>query len=467
MKLYNTLTRKVDDFKTHKEGIVNLYTCGPTVYSFQHVGNYKAYVNEDVLVKSLEYLGYKVNRVMNITDVGHLTSDSDSGEDKMVKAAKSENKSVLQIAKFYTEDFFKNTKMLNIDDPKVIAPATSYIDDMIHMVEVLLEKGYAYISGGNVYYDTSKKKDYYKLTNNTQEDLMNSSRDGIIEDNNKKNPADFVLWFTKSKFENQELKWDSPFGVGYPGWHLECSTIAIKNLGEYLDLHCGGVDHIFPHHTNEIAQSEGYLGHEWCPQWFHVEFLNNLTGKISKSKGDKLSIITLKEKGYDPLSFRYMCLSTSYRKQLMFSYEILDSMQNTYYKLIRKTTSITEEGIIQNDMVEKYNNLFKNAISDDINTPNALAVLYEVLKNDDLSGKTKIKLISMFDKVFSLDLLTKKDFTNTLEIDESQIKELIEKRNIAKQNKDYQASDEIRDELLSKNIILKDTREGTIWEIKK
>ena len=262
MKLYNTLTRKIEDFIPWEKGVVKMYTCGPTVYSYAHIGNLRTYIMEDILEKTLRFIGFDVTRVMNITDVGHLTSDADTGDDKMVKSAKKENKTVLDIAKFYTEAFFKDAEKLNIKKPDIVSPATKNIDEYIKIITKLLDTGYAYQAGGNVYFDTSKLDDYYKLTNHVGEELISGVRDTVEEDTNKKNKTDFALWFTKSKFDSQELKWDSPFGKGYPGWHIECSGISIKYLGEYLDIHCGGVDNIFPHHTNEIAQSEAYLGHE-------------------------------------------------------------------------------------------------------------------------------------------------------------------------------------------------------------
>ena len=343
MKLYNTLTRKVEEFVPHKDNVVNMYTCGPTVYHFAHIGNLRTYIEEDILEKTLSYLGYSVNRVMNITDVGHLSSDSDTGEDKMLKGAKRENKSVLDIAKFYTEAFFKDCENLNIKKPETVVPATSLIDEYIKIISKLIDTDYAYFSGGNVYFDTSKLKDYYVLTNHNEEELMVGVRDDVEEDMNKKNKTDFVLWFTKSKFDSQELKWDSPWGVGYPGWHIECSGISMKYLGEYLDIHCGGVDNIFPHHTNEIAQSEAYLGHKWCNYWMHVEHLNDKNGKMSKSKGDFLTVSLLKEKGYNPLSYRYMVLNSHYQKNLEFSFESLDGSENAYLKLKNRINSLNKD----------------------------------------------------------------------------------------------------------------------------
>ena len=302
MILYNTLGNKKMEFVPHTEGKVAMYTCGPTVYHYAHIGNLRTYIMEDVLEKYLRYIGYDVKRVMNITDVGHLSSDADTGEDKMLAGAKREHKTVLEIAKFYTDAFFDDCKKLNIKTPDVVEPATHCIPEFIKMVDTLLKKGYAYEAGGNVYFDTSKLDEYYVLGNQNQDDLAVGVRDDVDEDENKRNKTDFVLWFTKSKFDDQELKWESPWGYGYPGWHIECSAISIKHLGEYLDIHCGGVDNALPHHTNEIAQSEAYIGHKWCPYWFHVTHLLDARGKMSKSKGGFLTVSLLEEKGYNPIN---------------------------------------------------------------------------------------------------------------------------------------------------------------------
>lgn len=458
MKLYNTLTREVEKFVPVNKNEVKMYTCGPTVYNYAHIGNLRTYITEDVLEKTLVFLGYNVKRCMNITDVGHLSSDSDSGDDKMLKSAKKEQKSVLDIAKFYTEEFKKDTTKLNIKWPSIVSPATENIDSYIKIIEKLLDTGYAYKVGGNVYFDTSKLDDYYALTNHKTDDMVVGVRDGVEFDSNKKNQADFVLWFTKSKFDSQELKWDSPFGLGYPGWHIECSSIAIKNLGEYLDIHCGGIDNIFPHHTNEIAQSEAYLGHKWCNYWVHGEYLNDKSGKMSKSKGDFLTLPLLESKGYNPLSYRYMCLESHYRKPLLFSYELLEQADNTYKKLKNRIRLLKEEGEVSKNIFDEYLNKFKAAISDDLNTAMAITILYDVLKLE-VSDNTKRSLISEFDKILSLDLL--KD--DIIDIDD-EVVSLIEKRNIAKANKDYVKADEIRDYLLSKGIKLIDGRNGTTIE---
>lgn len=462
MKLYNTLTRQIEEFIPNNKDKVEMYTCGPTVYHYAHIGNLRSYLMEDLLQKALEYNGYNVHRVMNITDVGHLSSDSDTGDDKMVKSAKNAHKSVLDIAKFYTEAFFNDFSKLNIKMPDVVEPATNLINEYIHFITVLLEKDYAYLSGGNVYFDTSKLKDYYVLTNHKEDEMVVGARRGVESDSNKKNQADFVLWFTKSKFEDQELKWESPWGLGYPGWHIECSCISLKHCGEYLDIHCGGVDNIFPHHTNEIAQSEGYLGHKWCNYWFHVEHLNDKNGKMSKSKGDFLTVSLLEEKGYNPLSYRLMCLQSHYRKQLVFTFENLDNAEQTYKKLKQKTLNLSNDGAIDEDKFDMYNKKFISFLDDDLNTSSCLTVLYDMLKDNDLNDATKRKLTESFDKVLSLDLLKEDEVSLNDEL-VSYIEEKIALRTLAKQNKDFIEADKIRNELLEKGILLKDTREGTIW----
>lgn len=464
MKLYNTLTKKVEDFEPYEKGIVRMYTCGPTVYHYAHIGNLRSYIMEDILEKTLMYNGYIVKRVMNITDVGHLSSDSDTGDDKMVSSAKKAHKTVMDIAKFYTEAFFNDCKKLNIKKPEIIEPATNLIPEYINLIETLMNKGYAYFSGGNVYFDTSKLKDYYVLTNHKEDEMVVGVREGVESDSNKKNQADFVLWFTKSKFEDQELKWESPWGLGYPGWHIECSCISMKHLGEYLDIHCGGVDNIFPHHTNEIAQSEAYLGHKWCKYWVHCEHLNDKNGKMSKSKGDFLTVSLLEEKGYNPLSYRLMCLQSHYRKQLIFTYENLDNAEQTYKKLKQKTLSLNDDGVFDENLYNRYNNKFKECINEDMNTALSLTVLYEVLKDENLNNNTKKALVESFDKVLSLDLLKEEDQKIDTEF-EKYIEEKIKERQEAKQNKNYELADKIREELKEKNVELKDSREGTTWSI--
>jgi len=462
LKFYNTLTKRVDEFVPYEEGIVRMYTCGPTVYYYAHIGNLRTYVFEDILEKGLTYCGYQVKRVMNITDVGHMTSDADTGEDKMEKGAKREGKTVYEIADFYTKAFFEDLEKLNVKKPEIVEKASDHIDQYIKMVEQLLQKGYAYISNGNVYFDISKIPNYYELSGKVQEELMVGVRDTVENDEAKRNPFDFGLWFTLSKFENQAMKWDSPWGVGYPGWHIECSGIAALYLGEYIDIHCGGVDNIFPHHSNEIAQSESYFGHKWCNFWMHGEHLNDAKGKMSKSNGEILTISTLEKQGFSPLSYRYFCLGSHYRKQLLFSMESLNIASSSYRKLKSKVQSIKEEGEYQEDLALSYQEKFKEAIGNDLNTSMMLTILFDVLKDDKLSGLTKISLVKSFDTVLSLDLLKKEEKVDD-DLD-SFVQEKIQERILAKQNKDYQKADAIRDELLAMGIRLKDGKEKTTYE---
>ena len=466
MRIYNTLTKRVEEFKPTVEGKVAMYTCGPTVYHFAHIGNLRSYLMEDVLEKTLRYSGYDVKRVMNITDVGHLSSDADTGEDKMLKGAKREHKTVMEIAKFYTDAFFSDCAKLNIKTPDVVEPATNCIDEFINMIKVLLEKGYAYKAGENIYFDTSKLKEYYVFGNQSEDDLKVGVRDDVTEDTNKKNKNDFVLWFTKSKFEDQALKWDSPWGVGYPGWHIECSCISMKHLGEYMDIHCGGVDNIFPHHTNEIAQSESFLGHKWCNYWFHVHHLNDETGKMSKSKGEFLTVSLLEEKGYNPLAYRFFALQSHYRKPLTFSYEALDQATATYRKLKNRIATIKEEGEVDEAIVKEWHDKFAETVGNDINTAMGITLLYDVLKTD-LNGSTKRAVINDFDYVLSLDLLKADAETADNGADDeltAYVEAKIEERKEAKKAKDFAKADAIRAELLEKGIVLEDTREGVKWK---
>ena len=466
MKLYNTLTKKVEDFVSNEQGKVKMYTCGPTVYHYAHIGNLRTYIFEDILEKGLGYLGYDVQRAMNITDVGHLTSDGDTGEDKMAKGAAREGKTVYEIADFYTKAFLDDMVALNIKVPTLIEKASDNIDIYIEMIEDMLEKDYAYISNGNVYFDISKAPNYYQLSGKNQDDLLIGVRDTVEEDKAKRNPSDFVLWFTLSKFENQVMKWDSPWGIGYPGWHIECSGISYKIFGENLDIHCGGVDNIFPHHTNEIAQSEAYVGHKWCNYWCHGAHLNDDSGKMSKSNGEFLTVSLLKNKGYSPIDYRYFCLNSHYRNPLTFSFDSLDGARNALTKLKNKITNLKEEGSLDNEQIEKYNNKFIDAISNDLNTSSMVTVVYDLLKDEAVNDNTKRELIKKFDTVLSLDLLN----VDVVEIDEElekEVNELISKRAEAKKNKDFALADQIRDELLARNIKLIDTREGTKFEIIK
>lgn len=465
MQLYNSLTKKVEELQTHTPGKLTMYTCGPTVYHFAHIGNLRSYIMEDVLEKSLRYSGYDVKRVMNITDVGHLSSDADTGEDKMLAGAKREHKTVMEIAKFYQDAFHEDCNKLNINWPEYVVPATSCIEDFIHFIERLLELGYAYIAGENVYFDTSKLSKYYVFNDHEEEELLVGVRDDVDADVNKRNKGDFVLWFTKSKFDSQELKWDSPWGIGYPGWHIECSSIAIKNLGEYLDLHCGGIDNMFPHHTNEIAQSEAYLGHPWCTAWFHVHHLNDKSGKMSKSKGDFLTVSKLVSEGFDPLTYRLFCLQSHYRKPLEFSWEVMKEMESVYKKLIGRIQRLEKVGERQEDKFMQYRQKFLNAINSDLNTSMAITVLYDLLKDSEVNDATKRALIESFDTVLSLNLLQEAKEEKVDGELAKYVEALLAERKQAKKEKNFARADEIRDELQAKGIIIKDTREGTIWSL--
>ena len=469
MYLYNSASHKKELFVPNNPELVKMYTCGPTVYHYAHIGNLRSYIMEDVLEKALRYVGYNVKRVMNITDVGHLASDADTGEDKMLKGAKRENKSVMDIAKFYTDAFFADCDKLNIKRPEVVEPATNCIAEYIHMVETLLEKGSAYFAGGNVYFDTSTLEKYYVFNDHDEEDLAVGVREGVEEDTNKKNKNDFVLWFTKSKFEDQALKWDSPWGVGYPGWHIECSCISMKHLGEDLDIHAGGIDNAFPHHTNEIAQSESYLGHKWCNYWFHVHHLNTDSGKMSKSKGEFLTVSLLEEKGYDPMVYRLFCLQSHYRRNLVFSWENLDNAKAAYEKLIAKIATFKNEGEVDEAALAQLKERFVNALNADLNSSLAVTAVYDVLKAK-CNDATKLAALADFDKVLSLNLLEaaeilrKKQEEENAQESDPVIDALLAQRQEAKKNKDFALADKIRDDLKAQGITIIDTPQGAKWK---
>lgn len=463
MILYNSLGQTKQEFIPFTEGKVNMYTCGPTVYHYAHIGNLRTYIMEDVLEKYLRFAGYDVNRVMNITDVGHLSSDADTGEDKMLKGAKREHKTVMEIAQFYTDAFFADCEKLNIKRPDVVEPATNCIDDFIDMVSVLLKKGFAYLAGGNVYFDTSKLSTYYVFGNMNQDDLAVGVRDSVEEDENKRNKTDFVLWFTKSKFEDQELKWESPWGLGYPGWHIECSCISKRHNGEYLDIHCGGIDNAFPHHTNEIAQSEAYLGHKWCNYWFHVLHLNDARGKMSKSKGDFLTVSLLESKGYDPIVYRMFCLQSHYRKPLTFSYESLDNCVKAYDKLKKRIAALAKDGEPETEQANALIQQFRDAMDNDLNTSLGLTVVYDVLKAD-AGDATKRYVLGELDRVLSLNLLAEKEEApKETQPKDEEIEALIQQRTEARKNKDWATADAIRDKLSAMKVVVADTKDGISW----
>ena len=468
MYLYNSLSHKKELFTPNDPNLVKMYTCGPTVYHYAHIGNLRTYIMEDVLEKSLRYLGYPVLRVMNITDVGHLASDADTGEDKMLKGAKRENKSVMEIAQYYTDAFFADCEKLNIKKPEIIQPATGCIDEFIKIVEGLLNKGFAYVAGGNVYFDTAKLEKYYVFNDHDEEDLAIGVREGVEEDVNKRNKNDFVLWFTKSKFEDQALKWDSPWGVGYPGWHIECSGISMKYLGEDLDIHAGGIDNAFPHHTNEIAQSESFLGHKWCNYWFHVHHLNTDTGKMSKSKGEFLTVSLLESKGYDPMAYRLFCLQSHYRRNLVFTWENLDNAAVAYEKLVSKIAALKNDGEIDEAALGQLKERFAGALNGDLNTSLAVTAVYDVLKAKT-NDTTKLAALADFDQVLSLNLLQaaenlrKKEAAEAAASADPEIDALVEARTAAKKAKNFAEADRIRDELKSRGIEIIDTPQGAKW----
>ena len=470
--LYNSLTHSREPFHPAVPGKVSMYTCGPTVYHFAHIGNLRTYIMEDVLEKFLRYLGYDVKRVMNITDVGHLASDADTGEDKMLKGARREHKTVMEIAKYYTDAFFADCEKLHIKRPDVVEPATNCIPEYIHLIETLLENGYAYCAGGNVYFDTSKLERYYVFNDHDADDLAVGVREGVEEDGNKRNKNDFVLWFTKSKFEDQALKWESPWGTGYPGWHIECSAISMKYCGEHLDIHCGGIDNAFPHHTNEIAQSEAYLGHKWCNYWFHVLHLNTNSGKMSKSAGEFLTVSLLESRGYDPLAYRFFCLQSHYRKSLLFTYENLDNAAAAYGKLVARIAALKPDAGESDPAAEEaLRTRFTDALNNDLNTSLAVTALYDVLKAKIGDG-AKLRLIAEFDRVLSLGLMEAAERVRAEQAKQAQpdngltgeladyVNAQIAARAAAKKAKTYAEADRIRDELKSRGILLEDTPSG-------
>ena len=468
MKLYNTLTHQKDEFVPNEPGKVSMYTCGPTVYHFAHIGNLRTYIMEDILDRYLRYSGYEVKRVMNITDVGHLTSDADEGEDKMLKGAKREKKTVMEIAQFYTDAFFEDCKKLNIRKPEVVAPATQCIGEFIKVIKKLIEKDYAYEAGGNIYFDTSKLDNYYVFHNFEEEDLEDGVREGVEKDSNKRNKADFVLWFTKSKFDDQELKWNSPWGVGYPGWHIECSCISMKHLGEDIDIHAGGIDNAFPHHTNEIAQSESFLGHKWCNYWFHVHHLNTDDGKMSKSKGEFLTVSLLEQKGYNPMAYRLFCLQSHYRRNLVFSWENLDNAVAAYDKLVAKIAALQDGGDVEQEALAGLKERFAGALNGDLNTAVAVTALYDTLKAKTTDA-TKLAAIRDFDQVLSLNLVQAADKLKKQQAEEAaaaadpEIDALVAARTQAKKEKNFAEADRIRDELKARGIEIIDTPQGTKW----
>lgn len=481
LKLYNTMGREIQEFKPIQQGKAGFYGCGPTVYNYAHIGNLRAYVFLDLLDRTLSFLGYKVEHVMNITDIGHLSDDNDDGEDKMLKTARERSQSVLEIAQFYTDAFFNDIDRLNIKRPSVICKATDHIPEMIELIKKIEQNGHTYMSGGNLYFDVSTFKDYGKLAMLNLDDLKAGAR--IDVDQNKRNPFDFVLWFTKSKFENQALVWDSPWGKGYPGWHIECSAMSMKYLGEQFDIHTGGIDHIPIHHTNEIAQSEGATGKKWVNYWLHNEFLviakdKNSTsdesqGKMSKSSGNFLTLQSLIDKGYDPLDYRLFLLGAHYRSQVAFSWEAMEGAKNARKALTQRIARILDESTKQTDnklsvQGKEVLEAFTNALEDDLASPRCLSELQKMLKNPDLNSNEKISLLQNMDQILGLNLISNALALNNQKTDiseaDSDIQALIQQRTEAKKQKNYALSDKIRSELQEQGIILEDTPQGTVWK---
>lgn len=471
IKLFNTLGRSAQTFEPIRPGKVGFYGCGPTVYNYAHIGNLRTYVFEDLLVRSLRRFGYEVTHVMNITDVGHLSGDDDTGEDKMVRTAKERGESVLQIAQFYTDAFFRDTSRLGIARPSVVCKATEHVADMIALIQRIEANGYTYMSGGNLYFDVTKFPKYGELANLRMDDLKAGAR--IEVDENKRNPHDFVLWFTKSKFENQALVWDSPWGVGYPGWHIECSAMSMKYLGESFDIHAGGIDHVPVHHTNEIAQSEAATGKKWVNYWMHAEFLILDKGKMSKSKGGFITLQSLVDAGFDPLDYRYFCLGGHYRSQLTFSWEAMEQAKASRKALADRILDLRDKAAGQaipavsalgHAAAERLAR-FDDALADDLAAPRALAELWQLVRDPQVPAADALAAALEMDGVLGLGLATA--HREEAEVDAEtvgRIEALIASRVAAKKAKNWAEADAIRSQLKEMGIALEDGPSGTAWK---
>ena len=459
--LYNTMSRTVEEFNPITEGFVGLYGCGPTVYDYAHIGNLRTYIFEDTLKRVLRHAGYKVKHVMNITDVGHLTGDGDEGEDKMAKSARERGRSVWDIAKFYTDAFFKDYDSLNIIRPDVVCPATQHIQQMIDLIKRLEAGGHTYVAGGNVYFSIDTFPEYGKLARLNLDDLKSGARIDI--DSNKRNPKDFVLWFTNSKFGEQAMMWDSPWGRGYPGWHIECSAMSMYYLGEQFDIHCGGIDAIPVHHTNEIAQSEAATGKKWVNYWMHGEFLLSDKGKMSKSSGEFLTMSVLTKHGYDPLDYRYFCLGANYRTQLQFSYQGMDGARSARLGLMERIAGLGDAVASASEITEKgrsYMDQFDSFVCNDLATARGLSVLWNMLKDDAISSAEKKFIVNYMDQVLGLGLSEIKGKTDASEDIPAEVMELVAKRTEAKKNKDWAAADLYRKQIDEMGFLVKDTPTG-------
>lgn len=456
LKLYNTLTRKKETFKPIKKGKVGLFTCGPTVYQFAHIGNLRTYIFEDILKRTLIYNSFKVKHVMNITDVGHLTSDQDTGEDKIEISAKKEKKTAKEIAEFYTKVFKEDIKKLNIIAPNIWCKATEHIKEQINLIKLLEKNNYIYKTEDGIYFDSLKLKDYGKLAKLDIKGLKGGAR---IDIKGKKHKTDFSLWKFSPKDKKRQMEWSSPWGIGFPGWHIECAAMSIKYLGNPFDIHCGGVDHIPVHHTNEIAQTEAATGKKMANYWLHAEFLLMKEGRMAKSKENFIRLKTLEDEGFSSLDYRYLCLNSHYKSQLTFSWKSLQSAKNALSHLKERINELKKDNKIKNTK-NNHKKDFLEAINDDLNTPKALASLWSVIRNSKISNKEKIKLIKDFDKVFALNLLKKEE----LKIPQEIIK-LANEREEARKNKDFQKADELRNQIQNLGYTIEDSKDG--FKIKK
>jgi len=470
LRLFNTLTHKKEEFVPLEKGKAKMYCCGPTVYWYAHIGNFRTFISEDVLRRVLEFNNFHVTHVMNLTDVGHLISDADTGEDRMEIGAKREGKSAWEIADAYTKAYFEDAEKLNILRPTIVCRATDHIKDMIELVQKLEEKGYTYVIDGGVYFDTSKLKDYGELTGMNFESLNENLRAGARVEFNpqKRNITDFGLWFFSPKDKKRQMEWDSPWGVGFPGWHVECSAMSMKYLGDAFDIHCGGIDHIPIHHTNEIAQSQALTGKRFVNYWLHAAFLVfSKDVRMGKSEGNIITVQNLIEEGFDPLAFRYLCLTAHYRSELVFTMEGLRAAQSALFKLrehVRNLSADLESKRTSSTKADESRENFLRALNDDLNMPEALAIVWKLLRDEkEVSNTEKYELLLEFDKVFALDLdreLVKGELPKEAE-------ELIREREEARKAKDWKTADKIRDQLKAMGVIIEDTPQGVRWRIEK